>query len=166
MTALVRALVESGLVDSAMVRELQRWGVPVEPLEVKPPASAQELTARLLEAVEREGYTLFRETDLQVLERYLASQKIGLLFVADSPEGAPHPPISVAFGRTKECEYVLPWRSEGIKDLLTNGTTFLLDDDRKVYFRDVRELFFGETKAFLVCTVDAGRAEDSDADRG
>ena len=36
--------------------------------------------------------------------------------------------------------------------MLTNGRTYLVVDDTHVFFKDVRELFFGEQKAFMVCT--------------
>jgi hypothetical protein len=163
--ALVRAVLESGLVDGAALQEVQRWGVPIEAVEVQRPSSLEELDSRIMQALESEGYALVRETDLEILRYYTTQQTDGLLFLAECPEADVHPPIQVSFARLPTSEYILPWRSEGISGLLCNGASFLLDGPRRVFFRDVRELFFGDTKAFLVCVVD-GQARQPGAING
>jgi hypothetical protein len=64
--------------------------------------------------------------------------------------------IPLAFCRTILGEFVIPWKSESIYDLMISGDTYLRykEDGKtvKAYFTDVREVFFGETKAFMVCT--------------
>jgi hypothetical protein len=105
-------------------------------------------------AIDSEGYVLTRETDLEVLRHYLSGQQQGLLHVEvfhKDPTIESSADIPVVFARTPLGEYIVPWASESIADEMTNGITYLTTSGGKVQFSSVRELFFGDHKAFMVC---------------
>jgi adenine specific DNA methylase Mod len=93
-----------------------------------------------------------------VLKQYLDTQMQGVLhveiFVAET-DTTNFADIPVSFGITPSIEYIIPYRSESITEEMTNGLTHLRsarEGGPKIYFSSVRELFFGDTKAFLLCT--------------
>jgi hypothetical protein len=49
-------------------------------------------------------------------------------------------------------EIVIPWKDEDISDVLINGFTYLVIDDKQVKFKDARELYYDDDKTFVVCT--------------
>jgi hypothetical protein len=152
---IVNAVLKTGLVDPAILDEMRRWGIAVDlPDPGPPPLSPDELAGSIQVALESEGYVLVRETDLEVLQQYAATTSQGELhLVLDDDQGhLQDVDVPVSFGRSALNEYIIPWRSEGVQAALTNGMTFLVDGQVRVYFQAVRELFFGETKAFMICT--------------
>lgn len=158
MNSLAAAVLQSGLLDHSILEEMRRWGVPVDLLETdgKKPRSLDEVTDRLREALEGEGYVLVRETDLAVLQQYAATMQQGTLhLVLDTEDGPNESDLEVTYGRTPLNHYILAWKSMGIADVLTNGMTYLNDGTSRVYFHQVRELFFGDTKAFMICEPSA-----------
>lgn len=160
MNPIAAAVISSGLLDPVMVEEMRRWGIEIaEPKDTRP-QSVEELAGRIREALEGEGYVLVRETDLTVLQQYAATMQQGNLhLVLDVDDDLEEDDIPITFGRTPLNEYILPWKSTGIADVLANGMTYLDDGPSRVYFRQVRELFFGGTKAFMICEPgDTGRS--------
>ena len=151
MNPLTSAVLRTGLVDPEVLQELRRWGVFIEDVPPAKVQSAEEVSDKIQEALESEELVLVRETDLSVLDEYLQSAKVTTLRVVfddgEQREGEFH----VTVGRTKLGEYVIPWMSTSIIDVLTNGLTHLWDGSRAIYFSQVRELFFGKTKAFMIC---------------
>jgi hypothetical protein len=147
---LTSAVLRTGLIDPDLLQEIRRWGVVFEDVPAAKPQTLEEVTNRIQEALESQDLVLVRETDLSVLDEYIKSARRGTLRVVvdDGHQGEFH----VTFGRTKLGEFVLPWLSSSIADVLTNGMTHLWDEGEPVYFSQVRELFFGETKAFMICT--------------
>ena len=55
-------------------------------------------------------------------------------------------------------EYLIAWRSETIEDMLTNGRSYLQVDNQRIFFSRIRELFYGDTKAFMACTESAAES--------
>lgn len=152
---IVNAVVKTGLVDPIILEEMRRWGIALELPDPGPaPLNPNELAAGIQLALESEGYVLVRETDLAVLQQYASTTSQGELhLVLDDELGhLQDVDVPVTFGRTPLNEYIIPWRSEAIEAALVNGMTYLVDGQVRVYFRAVRELFFGETKAFMICT--------------
>jgi len=146
------AVVASGIVERAALEELRRWGLPVDEVDDVKALHLEEAAARVRDALESEGYILVRETDLAVFEQFAQTMCQGVLHIVLDNEVDPKDnDLQVTFGRTPLKEYILPWKSTGIADVLTNGMTYLVDEGSRVYFREVRELFFGETKAFMIC---------------
>lgn len=157
--ALTVAVVETGLIQPEVLDEMRRWGLPIDVIESNEVAkSPDEIVERIQEALEGEDLVRLRDTDLDVIRHYLNQQRPGKLHVGIEEDSSS---FSVFFCLTKLGEYVIPWRSESIYTLMLDEGTYLsfaeVDSSgknkrRKVHFKDVRELFFGDTKAFMVCT--------------
>lgn len=155
--AIATAVLTTGIVDRKMLDELKRWGAPIDIPEKLPefPTSLEEAARIIEEALQSEGYVVTRETDLEVLQQYLATQKTGKLHVEVEPVAdvilGTQATFDVTYGRTPLGAYILGWQGESIRDEMTNGLTHLIEDDGNVYFHDVREVFYGEQKAFMIC---------------
>jgi len=112
------------------------------------------------EALQEQGLVLTRETDLGAVNFYLQSQRPAVLHVVvGEDEEFVESDIPCTFGITPMGEYIIRWHSESIEDVMTNGRTYLLLGSKssdgsgcKVFFSRVREVFFGETKAFIICS--------------
>lgn len=151
MNSLAAAVLRSGLLDQETVNEFRKWGSPIEFPERLPPfpRNPSEVVILLEEALQSEGFVLTKETDLEILSAYMTTQKQGGLHLSVGDQSTN---FEVTYGMTTSGEYILPWRSETIQEEMTNGQTHLcLRDGTEIYFKDVRELFFGEVKAFMVC---------------
>ncbi len=158
MRPIAFAVARAGLVPPEVMQEIRRWGLPVELLSVEDkdvltnPKQVVDLIQRALEDVDQ---VQISETDLDLLTRYLdpAYRQEGTLVVKHDDQKTS---VKVNFSTTPLGEYAIPWMSESIVDFLTNGQTYLRfklnGANERVKFSNVREVFFGETKAFMVCT--------------
>jgi hypothetical protein len=153
------AVVETGLIHPDVLSEMMRWGLPIDIVEAKQVVkTSDEVVERIQEALEGEDLVRLRDTDLDIIRYYLAQQRPGVLHVEEDQDNIAN--FSVHFCKTKLGEYVIPWRSEGVYGFIVDEKTYLTFQETnsegkkqrvKVHFRDVRELFFGDTKAFMVC---------------
>lgn len=157
MNPLTAVAVRTGLVPPEALKEFARYRTPLDlealPTPPKQPYTLDEITSLLDEALQSEGLVAVRETDLNILHEYLATALSGVLHVAvvlGEEERATD--VDVRYGKTPLGEYIIAWQAESIWEMLCNGHTYLREADQRVYFQDARELFFGEQKAFLVCT--------------
>lgn len=142
--------VRAGLVAPDMLAEFHKWGLAHNAPKGPVPMDKETLLQQIEAALDSEDAILLRETDLSVLQQYLATQKVGVLEVFD-PEPVS---IQVIYGLLGTGELVLPWSSESVEELMLQPTTYVIaTDGTKYYFSDVRELFYGDTKSFMVCTV-------------
>jgi len=150
------AVVRSGLVNNDVMTELRRWGFPVELVQedkiLKNPRQIVDLIQNALESADQ---VKISETDLDVLSRYIDPRyrREGTLVAKDGDQKAVS---KVTFCVTTLGEYAIPWVSESIFELMTNGETYLRfknieGENERIKFIDVREVFFGEQKAFMVC---------------
>lgn len=159
---LLRICVRLGAFSEERLQEFRRWGVPLEdipkPLPQVGPTSLEDLSRELSEALEDEGMVIIRETNLTILQQYLATQQEAELFVT-LDDAVPAKVFEVSVGKTELGEIIIPWRSEGIEALMTNGLTHLVLDGIQVFFCSVRELYFGDNKAFMVCTPSPPNSE-------
>jgi hypothetical protein len=116
----------------------------------------EQVVQAIEEALQDEGLVLTRHTDLDAINLFLSTAKTGTLHVVIEAEDGPEQvaDIECFYGRTLMGDYIIKWHSDSIEDVMTNGKTHLkdMDDSQDVYFTSVREIFFGETKAFVVCT--------------
>ncbi len=155
MRPLGKAVIRAGLVDKVSLTELQRWGLPVEVEEVDPIDSLEEVVTVIREALESGDQVRIQESDLDVLRQFLdpEHQRQGQLIVKGEGSRGNFP---VQFCITKLGEYVLPWKSESILDMMILGDSSLRFEEggkeRVVYFMDVRESYFGERRTFMICT--------------
>jgi hypothetical protein len=144
-------MLASGLLPKENLAEFQRWGFlpPGEIPDIPTPTNPEQLTANLEYALQQEDLVIIRETDLESLKHYLSTMRPGTLHVVNGDTSGD---VTVMYGVNNFGEYILPWTSDGIEDILTNGETYLIDESKtRVYFSSVRELFYGEVKAFVVC---------------
>jgi hypothetical protein len=158
-TPLATALVRAGLLDVNMIAELIRWKLPVDLPKVSLERDPVAAALAIQQAIEDHDQVEVRETDLELLKLFLKTQTIGRLHVAMMDETAE---FEVAFGRTRCTEsngkrvlsgdYIIPYRSESICEVMTNELTHLIDGRKKVFFSEAKDFFFGGTKAFMVCT--------------
>jgi len=151
MKSLARISIQAGLVSPDMLAEFRRWGFvdegTVKSEEV--PDTPEKLLHLLNAALEEEHMVIMKETDVDALKAYLDSMAPGHLHLVEGDRSAHFP---VTYGKLPSGEYLLPYRSDNVEELLTNTKTYLLDRDQmRVYFSEVRELFFGETKSFVAC---------------
>jgi hypothetical protein len=162
MNGLSDIILKSGLLNENTIREFQRWGMPVptpEPRgEYEAEPTPEAISRAIADAIEGEGMVLVRETDLEAIPRFLQGMKDAVLHVVT--DGQEHD-IDVKASFEKNV-WTMPWRSESITDMLTNGETYLRVEGKRYYFRDARDLFYGQQKAFVVCTVST---EEADEDR-
>lgn len=150
--SMIEAVLKAGLVSEEALEEMKRFStvIPKDAITEDPKDLSE--TARIIAtALESEGYVMVRETDLEVLQQYMETSRAGLLHV-ETEDGA-YSEFGITFGRTRLGECIIAWRSESIEELLTNGLSYLEFEGVRTFFSDVRELFFGETKAFMVCRL-------------
>ena len=153
MNPIAAAVLRTGLLSPQVVDELRRWGTPLDDVSNIQGQSPDQVAAKIRETLESEHYVLVRETDLAVLGQYLTTATTGTLhLVLDDDATLEDTDVPVTFGKTPLDEYIFAWMSSSIVDVLTNALTYLETGATRVYFGQVRELFFGETKAFMICT--------------
>jgi len=156
MSQLTEIILKAGILSPDVLREMRRWGLPIdEALEaheddLTATPTPESLSRSIAEAVESEGYVITRETDLEAIPQYLSSMKPGLLHVV--MEDGESVEFEVQVGQSSAGEWIMPWRSDSITDLLTNGETYLRVSGVRYFFGQARELFYGHSKAFIVCT--------------
>jgi hypothetical protein len=152
--SVTKAVITAGLVDSDALSQLKRWGVLDDVGQPQDFESPEEVVECLREAIESHEAVETRDTDLDIARQYLAHREKAKLHVPSPEDPEKTIPIPIDFCITRSGEYVLPWRGENIEDLLMNPDTFLKPAGRpRVYFSDVRELFYDRKKVFVVCTV-------------
>lgn len=154
MSELARAVLQSGAIDEGMLRELNKWKLPgvVVPSEdgFKSPEEAIEAIETAMTSASQ---VEVRITDLDILKNWLQTRKSGKLHLVT--ENGTTATLPVTFGiinRHNYVDYIIPWNNDSIEVMLTNGESYLLDEKKKVFFSSVMDLYFEDTKAFIVCT--------------
>lgn len=154
MSDLARAITQSGALDENMLREMMKWKLPGVVLpETEAFQSPEEAVEAIEEAMTSANQVEVRVTELDVLKTYLQTRKRGKLhLVTENGTTGDFPVTFGTISRLTHVDYIIPWDSDSVEVLLTNGQSYLLDDKKKVYFGTVMELFFEDNKAFIVCT--------------
>lgn len=149
---MTQILIKAGIVPPETIALMHRWGMLVEPLDEGGAYDTPEaITEAIQEVVDRGETVKLRDTDLDIIKQYINNQQAGRLYLKDEETGQ-RANAATFYCRTRLGEYVIPWRSESIVDLLIEPHSYLkTEDGEKVHFSDVRELFFGDEKAFMVC---------------
>lgn len=153
---LAAAIAKSGILDNESLAEFRRWGVPVDELPIGPkPRNAEELMLSIEEALQSEGLVVEKVTDLAAVQQYLSTQTVGTLHIE---MGGQYAEFEVFFGRNQLGEYLLPWKGEAVAEEMTNGLTYLVPagTEEKIFFTNIRELYFGDQKAFMACCTHNG----------
>lgn len=163
MKTLKAEVVVSGIVNREMVTEFQNWAAPLDDLADidwdNVPKTAEAVVARIREALESSEQVEIRSTDLNIMRRYLTHQQEGKLHLED-PVTEQKSNIKITFAFTEMGDVVIPWRNETISDMLLNVKSYLRIGDKKYYFVDVEELYFGKTKTFMLCKVEPLEGKD------
>lgn len=149
---LAAAIARSGILDEESLSEFRRWGLPIDELPIGPkPTSVQELVLSIEEALQSEGLVIEKVTDLEAVQQYINTQAIGILHIQIGTESAD---FDVPYGRNHLGEYLFPWKGDTVAEEMTNGTTYLVPSgtEDKIFFSNLRELYFGDNKAFMACT--------------
>jgi len=160
MRPLGKAVVRTGLVSKDALLELRRWGLPVEIAEeeVPPIEDLETVVTVIREALDGSEQVRIQESDIDILRRFLDPkyQRRGTLTVKD---GKARTSFEVSFCLTPMGEFVVPWKSEAIRDMVLMGESFIRFEDRgeekKVHFLDARDYYFGNQRAFMVCTPES-----------
>lgn len=157
MNAMTEAVLKSGIITPNMLQEMKRFSPTLDrDAETSEPKELEEAARLIADALESAEYALVKETDLEVLRQYIDTSVEGFLHI----EALDAKPVEVivTYGRTKLGEYIIAWRGDSIADVITNGMTYLStlishpdEVPEDVYFRDMRELWFGDNKAFILC---------------
>lgn len=153
MSELASILIRSGIIQSQMIEEMKRWGMPIDgeaPGPFQAEVDIKRLCETLEEVVQSEGRLIVRETDLSAIPQYLRTMQAAVLHVR--MEDGALVPFDTQVGVSASGEYIIPWRSDSITDLMTNGETYLSINGQKIFFSGCRELFYGTNKAFIICT--------------
>jgi hypothetical protein len=161
MRPLALATIQAGLIDPDTIAQFKRWGVIPRELKTDIVEDVNLAVERIQFALEAEEQVRMQSTDLDILKYYMNkdNQRSGQLVVVDEATDAKASKTVVFAIRSRgsDIQYILPWMSESIVDILTNGKTYLrYSGDKspaKVYFSDVEEMYFGNVKAFMVCTA-------------
>lgn len=150
MRTMTKAVLKAGIITPNMLREMKRFSPTLEQdAEVEEPKEL-ELAAKIIaDALESEGYSLVKETDLDVLRQYMEKNTTGSLHL-EAVAGEPTD-VNVTYAMSKTGEFIIAWNSDSIADELVMGTTFLETVMGIIMFKDVRELWYGDKKAFMVC---------------
>jgi hypothetical protein len=153
MQELARLVLRAGLLDEAQLAEFRHWGLFEEDTSSIPkPTTAQQFIAQVEKALEDHDMVLVRETELEAIQQFVQGNKPGVLHL--EVEGLSTTSESpIRFGKTLLGEYIFPWLGENMMDILVNGRTYLLlENGEKIFFCNCRKLFYGDIKAFIVCT--------------
>ncbi len=161
MRPLSKAVIRTGLLDEDQLGEMRRWKLPVAIEVVEGEGEVindPEMIVKIIQdALESGEQVRVQDTDLDIVQRWVdpKNQVTGKLIMKEGEERATR---KLIFCWTVMKEVAFPWTSEGIVDLLCNGETHLKFEGpdgtkRKLYFTDVRELYIGDTKAFVVCST-------------
>jgi hypothetical protein len=160
MHPIATAVLKAGILPEETLAEFRRWGHQIELPTAPPPRKPEEVVQAIEEALQEQGLVLTRETDLGAVNFYLQTSLPGVLHVVlGEGDDTLETDIPCTFGVTPMGEYIIRWHSESIEEVMTNGRTHLLLDAKssdglpyKVFFNRMREVFFGDTKAFIICT--------------
>lgn len=149
MTELSRAVALSGALDEDMLREFGKWRLPIEVPDDAPFESPEEAITAIEEALESANQVEIRATDLDILKQFLRTQRNAKLHLVTSHESGT---FDISIGVTTLGEYIIPWRKDGLVEVLTNGESHIIDGRRRIFLSGVQDLYFGDTKVFILCT--------------
>ena len=147
--SVTEAVLKAGVITEEQLAEMKRISPKISSDAIVSAPVPLEIAAELVDAALSGQLEFLRETDLEALRQYASTAVTSTLHLEQ--EDGVFTDVDVRYGMTAVGEILLPYRGENIKGMLTNGLTYLVYHDRRMFFSDVRELFYGEHKAFVVC---------------
>lgn len=148
------AVIDTGIIDYDDVEQLRRWGLLTD-AEAHPEKypTHKAVLKRIREAVFSEDAVEMRQTDLDLAKEWEKDHSSCRLYVPVPEERSKVVGINIEYHRTKMGDYIIPWTTDSIYDLMLDEETHLrVPGVGKVYFMNVEELFYGAEKAFMICT--------------
>jgi hypothetical protein len=152
------AVLKAGIVPDTVLPELERWGMDL-PTEVEVETDRQRALENIRESLESPETVELRVTDLDALRDYKKNARPGRLYysIPDHSKADPRARkttfVDVTYAVTTIGNYLIPWTDEDIYDLMLDEGTYLKPAaQERVYFSNVADLYYGEQKAFMVCT--------------
>lgn len=160
MRPLAEATVRAGLIDDDTLAQFRRWGFVPKDLVPDKDKTPQESLEAIQAALETEEQVRLQVTDLDLLRHYMAvDNQLRGQIVLINPETEQRGTKTVTFAKRishGRSQFVLPWLSEGVTDLLVNGKSYLRwteeGKSNRVYLVDYEDLYFGDVRMFIVCT--------------
>lgn len=155
------AAIRAGIIPEETLDEFKRWGaLPTsKEYDLTPFPSIERAVEGIQEAIESEEQVRLQTTDLDLLRWYLdeKNQRRGRLVLVDS-DTEERAVKTISFSVVPSSgKIIFPWVAESIIEMMTNGLTYLSYKDKdqnvRVLFTDVEEMYFGSVKAFMVCTA-------------
>lgn len=157
-----------GLISPEMREQFAQWG---EVSDIEPVAApSHEMIDEMIErALQSDDVALPKVTNLECIQQFCSTQRLGKLFLTMNGMKSEFP---VVFGVSLFGDIILPWRSEDIRDVLLDPTSSYLEWEtsegrRSVIFRSIEDIYYGDVKAFMLCTPSAiydNTREPSDGD--
>jgi hypothetical protein len=168
MRPLAEAAIRAGLIDPEVLTQFKKWGLVPKDIEPVGASNPEEIVEELQEALESEDQVRLQTTDLDLLKYYLTpeNQQRGQIVLVH-PETHQRATRTVVFavrslyGRD---QYILPWMSDTVADMLTNGNSYLRwvppgAASKRIYLIEHDKIYLGDVESFLVCI---GVDHDSD----
>ena len=158
MRPIATAVIRTGVVSKEALAEMQKWGLPVDLIAEEKVATIhehQQVVNIIRDALENVDQVMVRDTDLDIISMFIdpKNQREGRIHLKTESDKTS---FKITFCRGPLKEFIIPYRSEDIVDLMTNGESHLkfTDDEgnkQTVYFKNVREFYVGDRKAFMIC---------------
>jgi len=155
---ITKAMIEVGIIDRDALAQLKEWGLMPQPIEPSGKFDTPESAAQhIMEAVESEDSVITRDTDFTVLKQYLAGKSKAKLHVPSPEDSEKTIGIPVYYSQNKMGEVVMPYLEVTIMDTLLDERSYLKPvGSPRLYFTDVRTLYYDDHPAFVVCAVVEG----------
>lgn len=154
------AAIKAGIIPEDTLNEFRRWGaLPTqEEHDLEPYDSIEAAVYGIQEAIESEEQVRLQTTDLDALKWFLdaRNQRRGRLVLVDNDTSERATKTITFCLMPATGKIIIPWMAESIVDMMANGATYLSykekDENVRVYFTNVEEMYFGSVKAFMMCT--------------
>lgn len=158
---MTHAAVSCGLIDADMLAQLKKWKMlsddEIESWANTALNTPKSIVQKIHEALESEELVEIRDTDPDVVSLWLRTRQKAKLHVKNPEDEDKTISVPVEYCLSKLGEYIIPWTSEAIRDLLLEEGTYLKPLGKpRVRFVDVRELFYDDRKVFIVCVPEKG----------
>lgn len=151
------AVLKAGIVPEETMRELTRWGMEV-PEDLTLEKDRRSAVEGIREAIESYETVELRTTQLDAIRHYEKHNKPGRLYYAirkivNGQWVKSTTFANVSYALTLDGQYLIPWTSEDISDLMLDENTYLKPaNGERVYFSNIAPLHYGERCSFMSCT--------------
>lgn len=151
-----KAVAASGVLgaDGDVLAQFQRWGT-LDPsvMQETQLTSVDAIVERIRESMESDDALELRDTDLDAIRVFADNSRRGRMYLPDEEARSGLRHSDVQYCVTAMGEYLVPFQSEEVRDLLLHPRAYLKPPgELPVHVADIRELYYGDRKMFMVCT--------------